>query len=250
MSVLLIAVLLQVVSADSILAGQVERSPELQARIRANPELLEPARWAEALETTPEWPRAAWEASLEGDATLICVVKVDGTAKVCEIAEETPEGSGFGAAAMTAQHLFRWIPAQFDGVPVESTVRFTMPFRFGEVVKGDPDTRAVIQAIGADGFAVGYCRSYTDPDILRRWDDLAQQMTERPTAEYRPYDHIFIDGYRKAGEQIAEHGDPTFPECARIRAWSADANQRAIPAFRKLDARIPPKSRQDYRPID
>lgn len=245
---LVLAAVIQAASAEGEQQTSPGRSPELAARIEANPELLLPARWASGLNPGPEWPRAAYEAGLEGQAILTCIVDTAGRARLCQAVSETPEGSGFAEAALSAADEFRWSPATFDGEPVESRVSFAFPFRFGETVKSPPELQLVMEAISADGYATGACRMFAEARVRRHWENVEVAIRERPTAEHRPYNRIFVDGYRRGQEWTAEEGTPTRSQCDTLRRWAADLQKDAVPALRKLDAQMLPDERQQFRP--
>src|SRR5947207_13029183 len=46
------------------------------------------------------WPAKAYRNGTEGRVTLSCRINVHGLAEVCGVKSESPEGQGFGAAAM------------------------------------------------------------------------------------------------------------------------------------------------------
>ncbi len=248
MFVLIMAAALQTVPPIAGELGEVVRPPELQAQIAAHPERLENARWTDAPWPNAEWPRAAWEASIEGEATLSCVVEITGVARTCAAIAETPEHSGFGEAALSVFREFRWQPALFNGEPVESRVQFRIPFTFGPTVKSGPDLRQVMTAITAAGYATGACRRFRDPTTVARWDALQTAIDEHPTADYRFYDHVFVDGYVRGRTFAAEHEAPTATRCDEIQRWADDLKTAALPALQKLDARFPPDDRGQFRP--
>jgi hypothetical protein len=228
-------------------AGPV-RSPELQAQIDAHPERLQPARWTGEPQPNPEWPTATWRASIEGEAALSCVVGISGAARVCEAVSETPVGSGFGQAALSVYPLYRWTPAMFDGEPVESRVEFRVPFHFGPTMKPDADLRAVTQAIQSDGYATGACRRFADPAIVQKWDAMQTAIQDHPTADYRFYDQVFSQGYAEGRIFASEHDGPTEARCAELRQWADERRKSAIPSLNKLDAKVLPDERAQFRP--
>lgn len=75
------------------------------------------------------YPARAREREKEGRVTLDCIVAADG-AIGCRVARETPEGWGFGQAALKIAPSFRLAPRMEDGRPTEGgTVRVEIAFR-------------------------------------------------------------------------------------------------------------------------
>jgi|TARA_R110002051_G_C8632763_1_gene485008 hypothetical protein len=249
------AAALQASSPGESPSVQPVRSPELQAMITANPELVQPPTWAESPKQ-PEWPRAAFEADVEGSTTIACVVDTAGQARVCEIVSETPEGWGFGEASIAARDLFLWHPARFNDEAIESRVQFSVNFRFAETQQASPELNALLlpvaEAIHANGYATGGCRHFADQATVRHWDEMEVAIRERPNAQYRFYDRMFTDGYRAgtayAAEYAARSGDPTASQCADMRRWADQRQKDAAPAFNKLEALSFPGEMQQYRP--
>lgn len=77
----------------------------------------------------------------DGAAKIRCVVTAAGTLENCAVVSETPEGLGFGAAAVAMSASFQMQPRTVDGVPVGGTV-INIPIRFAFPV--DPDAGHVI----------------------------------------------------------------------------------------------------------
>lgn len=74
------------------------------------------------------YPPRALDRGREGRVTLDCRVGVSG-ALSCAVARETPEGWGFGAAALKIAPSFRIAPRMEDGRPTEGgTVRVDLTF--------------------------------------------------------------------------------------------------------------------------
>lgn len=77
------------------------------------------------------YPRAAIEQSVQGSATIECLVDLDATPS-CQVTAEAPTGWGFGAAALDISRSFRLAPATRNGVPtrggiIRRTIRFVVP---------------------------------------------------------------------------------------------------------------------------
>lgn len=109
---------------------------------RAPPITPAPVSSGEApLITTPQWitrpanperfyPRAAFMRGVEGRVELACFVETDGLLN-CEIESETPEGQGFGDAALALARAHVMRPAIENGAPVRARYRMIVPFTAG-----------------------------------------------------------------------------------------------------------------------
>ena len=73
------------------------------------------------------YPRQAFMQGIAGEVVLQCDVDTDGRMS-CVVASETPEGQGFGEAALriAAGHVMR--PATQDGAPSRGRYRMVVPF--------------------------------------------------------------------------------------------------------------------------
>ena len=76
---------------------------------------------------TPMYPAvAAANGVTEGTVTLSCLVEADGRASDCTVLTESPEGAGFGEAALASMETARFSPG--TGAP-GARARFTIRFR-------------------------------------------------------------------------------------------------------------------------
>jgi protein TonB len=82
------------------------------------------------------YPARAMDLGKEGRAILNCVVQADGLVAGCRIASETPDGLGFGAAAMRLSRLFR---VREDSRVAGSHIVIPINFRLAPVKSRDLD---------------------------------------------------------------------------------------------------------------
>ena len=74
------------------------------------------------------FPPAAFSKGLSGRARIACVVTVEGALRGCKVLAESPQGAGFGGAAIAVTPQLRMTPAVKNGAPVESIVQIPMEF--------------------------------------------------------------------------------------------------------------------------
>lgn len=76
------------------------------------------------------FPKRAWKENVEGRAQIRCIVNAEGVMTECKVVSETPEGYGFGEAALKLSRYFVMRPTTIDGVPVTgASVNIGIPFR-------------------------------------------------------------------------------------------------------------------------
>ena len=87
------------------------------------------------------WPAAAYQTRTDGYVTLRCLVDIYGLAERCEVSYESPQGKGFGAAALNLRTSFKLQPAIGPNGPIASTMSIGVPFKA-------PDTQLDMTAAG------------------------------------------------------------------------------------------------------
>jgi TonB family protein len=80
-------------------------------------------------EVARAYPDAARRRSLAGQAVLACTLDADGWLRACRVAVETPQGYGFGQAAMSLAGRFKMSPLtaageSVEGRPIEAPIFF------------------------------------------------------------------------------------------------------------------------------
>lgn len=77
-----------------------------------------------------EFPAEAARAGVtQGSVKMRCEALAEGSIGACTIMEESPEGYGFGEAALAGARRGRLYPRLVDGVPTDSDITFTTRFR-------------------------------------------------------------------------------------------------------------------------
>lgn len=105
------------------------------------PRAVVSAHWYE-IDTRPDWvkqptardilavfPRGALQKGRDGQAMIECVVTVHGSLNDCIAIWETPDGEGFGRAAIGLAPQFGMKPATRQGRPTPAMVRIPVNFR-------------------------------------------------------------------------------------------------------------------------
>lgn len=77
------------------------------------------------------WPRDALMRGQGGKATLECIITTRGLLEGCTVISETPEGAGFGAAALQLTPSFLLKPSKKDGKPIQTSIRIPVSFEGG-----------------------------------------------------------------------------------------------------------------------
>jgi TonB family protein len=91
------------------------------------------------------WPASAYEERANAHVTLRCYVDVHGLAERCRVAYESPQGRGFGAAALQLQPTLKITPPKGpDGAPMAATLNIALEFKA-------PDPQNNLQDLEAQG---------------------------------------------------------------------------------------------------
>jgi TonB family protein len=75
------------------------------------------------------WPEAAYRSKTPGEVKLNCEIDRYGLAEWCDILSESPEGKGFGRAAMVLRPTFKVTPAMGPGGPIDSMMTIAIEFK-------------------------------------------------------------------------------------------------------------------------
>ncbi|THD78222.1 MAG: hypothetical protein E7812_11620 [Phenylobacterium sp.] len=188
--------------------------------VTAQPKVAPPADATVAIDSDDDapgaqhvsvWPAGAWASKINGHVTLTCFVDIHGLAERCRVAYETPQGRGFGAAALELQPTLKVTPLKgADGQPVAANMNIALNFKA-------PDTQQNIQdlalAAGTSGqMDVRNLQLSKNPTEMRRvvmmnhpvwvqapsFDDLAQA---------RPVRAGVAEGYAVAHCEVARSGE-------------------------------------------
>jgi TonB family protein len=119
--------------------------------IAATPSVITRPEWAQ-LPTGDDmehfFPAKARAASMSGRATLACTVTAEGLLKGCVVTKETPEGYGFGEAAVSLSASFRMKPALVDGRPEGGVITIPIVFEAPPERPGLGDMAMVLTRVG------------------------------------------------------------------------------------------------------
>ena len=140
------------------------------------------------------WPTGAWESRTNGKVTLTCFVDVHGLAERCHVAFESPQGRGFGAAAMQLQPTLRLTPARgADGAPVGAMMNIALAFNAPVPDDNLHDMMQATNPMSGRGIDSGNLQVHHNPIEMRRvvmmnnpvwvkapsFDDLAKAYPQR-----------------------------------------------------------------------
>jgi protein TonB len=127
-------VTISTLSASSIGWAQTEGDgPQPNAVAPGKPSIITRPDWARlpnASQVNRVYPKRALREKVQGRVTLRCQVTKTGALTGCRVLSETPEGYGFGEAALKLSKMFTMRPKTVDGAPVGgAVVNIPIPFR-------------------------------------------------------------------------------------------------------------------------
>ncbi len=125
----------EVENASAVAQSETAPRPEFQPR-PYRPDLSLPshvdADWLRRptdVEVSRVYPSLAMQRHITGNVGLSCLADQQGYLKDCVVASETPEGFGFGNAALEITAYMRMRPATNYGIPVKSRVAIPVGFK-------------------------------------------------------------------------------------------------------------------------
>ena len=100
------------------------------------------------------YPRRAERHDLNGRATLKCQVDAGGSLVNCKVLAESPQGEGFGAAAISLSRKFRMTPPRGDIGPTPPEVTIPIVFQIPDYNRKlpKPKTQAATRAVDGGSF--------------------------------------------------------------------------------------------------
>lgn len=121
-------------SLEGATAVTIPLGPPQEVAPPAAPPKITGATWTNkpgAREFDKYYPARAQEREKEGRVMLNCIVNADGAIS-CAVGSETPEGWGFGEAAIQIAKSFRMAPKTINGEPTSGgTINVPIAFRLG-----------------------------------------------------------------------------------------------------------------------
>lgn len=141
-----------------------------------------------AMEINDVYPLRSSLIGEEGEVVITCSVALSGMAENCRVLSETPEGRGFGEAALKASKVMRFRPAMRDGRPV-ADAWVSVPLSFGSGPPASlPGLSEALACYGRFSARLRANPTDTKADLgaqwSRYWADKSMKL-ERITKPYR-----------------------------------------------------------------
>jgi TonB family protein len=115
------------------------------------------------------WPEDAYKERINGHVILRCNVDRYGLAEACEVAQESPEGKGFGQAALELRPTLKLKPAMGADGPVDAVMNIAIAFKA-------PDPQFIV--LDSPGGAVEDCGQLGPP--CPEWHVIGNPLPIRP----------------------------------------------------------------------
>ena len=137
------------ISFNGPAAATAARAPRPKGTVVTNPDWK---RKPSGNDLMGLYPVDALRSGREGKATVACYVSAEGLLDRCRIVSESPDGQGFGPAALLATRYFTMQPKIVDGQPVAGAV-VVIPITFAGAVNGGGFYPAVDKVLSASLWA-------------------------------------------------------------------------------------------------
>ena len=101
------------------------------------------------------WPADAYQSRIDGNVKLNCLIDTYGLAESCTIISESPQGKGFGAAALQLRPTFKLRPVMGPNGPTTTNVTIAIGFKAPELQIADGGANAKAMPGSDAGFGGG-----------------------------------------------------------------------------------------------
>jgi TonB family protein len=115
------------------------------------------------------WPEDAYKDRINGHVVLRCNVDRYGLAETCEVAQESPEGKGFGEAALELRPTLKLKPALGPDGPIDAVMNIAIAFNA-------PDPQFIV--LDTPGGQVANCGQLNPP--CPEWHVVGNPLPIRP----------------------------------------------------------------------